>query len=184
MYIWCKFVDYSSKLLQVTTETSQISKNSKSKWPKWPWRSGAMTFMFDINRECPRVYVWCKFGAQIYDKLLRRQAEFCRMLSQNGQNVTEGQSQCVDIAVRLFSDCKTKICLNQGQWPPFSIPTENITGCMFAKSMTSYRADKPNFLEFQVKMAKMTLKVKFNVLHFQFQTKVSQYVCLVQIWWF
>ena len=50
--------------------------------------------------------------------------------------------------------------------------------------MTSYRADKPNFLEFWVKMAKMTLKVKANHLHFQYQPRVSQDACLVQIWWF
>ena len=29
----------------------------------------------------------------------------------------------------------------------------------------SYHTDKPNFLEFYVKMAKMTLKVKVNDLH-------------------
>ena len=48
----------------------------------------------------------------------------------------------------------------------------------------SYRADKPNFLKFYVKMAKMTLKVKVNDLHFQYQPRVSQEACLVQIWWF
>ena len=31
----------------------------------------------------------------------------------------------------------------------------------------SYGADKPNFPEFWVKMAKMTLKAKVNDLHFQ-----------------
>ena len=34
------------------------------------------------------------------------------------------------------------------------------------KSSTSYGADKLNFPEFWVKMAKMTLKVKVNCLHF------------------
>ena len=48
----------------------------------------------------------------------------------------------------------------------------------------SYRADKPKFLEFWVKMAKMTLKVKVNDLHFQYQLRVSQDACLKQIWWF
>ena len=33
-------------------------------------------------------------------------------------------------------------------------------------------------------MAKMTLKVKVNDLHFQYQPGVSQDTCLVQIWWF
>ena len=48
----------------------------------------------------------------------------------------------------------------------------------------SYRTDKPNFLEFWDKMAKMTFKVKVNDLHFQYQLRASQYACLVQIWWF
>ena len=45
----------------------------------------------------------------------------------------------------------------------------------------SYRTDKPNFLEFFVKMAQMTLNVKVNDLHFQYQPRVSQDACLVQI---
>ena len=48
----------------------------------------------------------------------------------------------------------------------------------------SYRTDKPNFLEFLFKMAKMTLEVKVNDLHFQYLSRVSQVACLVQIWWF
>ena len=54
----------------------------------------------------------------------------------------------------------------QGQWPPFSIsakniPTMHVLGPIWwclPKSMTSYRAGKPNLLEFLVKMAKMTFK--------------------------
>ena len=45
--------------------------------------------------------------------------------------------------------------------------------------MTTYRADKPNFLEFLVKMAKVTLKVKVNDLNFQYQPRVSHDACLV-----
>ena len=48
----------------------------------------------------------------------------------------------------------------------------------------SYRADKPNFLKFWVKMAKMTLKVIVDDLHFQYQLIASHDPCLVQIWWF
>ena len=48
--------------------------------------------------------------AEICDKLSCRKAKFPRILSQNGQNVIEGQ----------------------GQWPPFSIPAECIPGCMFS----------------------------------------------------
>ena len=36
----------------------------------------------------------------------------------------------------------------------------------------------------EVKMAKMTFKVKINDLHFQYQLRVSQDACLVQIWGF
>ena len=43
-----------------------------------------------------------------------------------------------------------------------------------------YRADKTNFLEFWVKMDKMTLKAKVIDL----QPSVSQDACLVQFWWF
>ena len=61
----------------------------------------------------------CVFGAnllilaQIYHELLLGQAEFLRIPSQNGQNDLEGQ----------------------GQWPPFSIPTESIPGCMFGANL-------------------------------------------------
>ena len=33
-------------------------------------------------------------------------------------------------------------------------------------------------------MAKMALKIKVNDFHFQYQPRVSQDSCLVQIWWF
>ena len=46
----------------------------------------------------------------------------------------------------------------------------------------SYRVDKSNFLEFYVKMAKMTLKVKVNHPYFQYQARVTQDACLVHIW--
>ena len=51
--------------------------------------------------------------AQIYDESSRGQAEFPRILSQNGQNDFQGQ----------------------GQWPPLSIPAESITGCMFGANL-------------------------------------------------
>ena len=51
----------------------------------------------------------------------------------------------------------------------------------YHKSMTSYHTDKPNFIEFGGKLAKMTLKVKINYLHFQYQPRVSQDARLVQI---
>ena len=62
---------------------------------------------------------WCMLGAnlsilaQISDELLCGQAEFPTILCQNGQNDLEGQCQ----------------------WPPFSIPAEAITGCMFGANL-------------------------------------------------
>ena len=61
----------------------------------------------------------CMFGANlvilthIYEELSCGQAEFPRILGQNGQNDLEGQ----------------------GQWPPFSIPTESIPRCMFGGNL-------------------------------------------------
>ena len=55
---------------------------------------------------------------------------------------------------------------------------------ILAQSNKSYRLDKPNFLEFWVKMSKITLKVKINDPYFQYQPRVSHDACLVQIWWF
>ena len=52
------------------------------------------------------------------------------------------------------------------------------------KSVMSYHADKPNFLEFYVKMAKMTMKIKVNNPYFQYKVRLSSDACLVQIWWF
>ena len=48
----------------------------------------------------------------------------------------------------------------------------------------NYHADKPNFLELWVKMAKMILKVNVNDPYFRYQPRVSHDACLVQIWWF
>ena len=51
--------------------------------------------------------------AQIHDELLRGQAGFPRILSQNDQKHLEGQ----------------------GQRPPFSIPAESIRGCIFGANL-------------------------------------------------
>ena len=50
--------------------------------------------------------------------------------------------------------------------------------------MMSYRAYKLTFLEFWVKMAKMTWKVKVNDPYFQYQPRVSHDASLVPSWWF
>ena len=50
-------------------------------------------------------------------------------------------------------------------------------------STTSDHADKPYFLQFKVKMAKTTLKVKVNDPYYQYQPRISQDACLVLLWW-
>ena len=85
------------------------------KWLKWPWRSRSMTSIFNTSREYPKMHVWCKFGDSSPNiwRVLCGQAEFPGILSQNGQNDLEGQSQ----------------------WPPFSMPAESIPGCMFGANL-------------------------------------------------
>ena len=65
--------------------------------------------------------------------------------------------------------------------PIFNISWENQISNL--KSVMSYHADNQNLLEFWIKMAKKTLKVKVNDLHSQYQLRASHDPCLVQIWW-
>ena len=55
---------------------------------------------------------------------------------------------------------------------------------ILAQIYYNFFADEPNFLEFWVNMAKITLKVRANVPQFQYQLKISQDLCLGQIWRF
>ena len=48
----------------------------------------------------------------------------------------------------------------------------------------SCRADKPNFLEFWVTMARITLKIKIKDLHIPYLLRVCHNAYLVQIKWF
>ena len=52
-------------------------------------------------------------------------------------------------------------------------------GWVYLISITSYCADKADVLEFWVKMTKMTMKIKINDSHFQYQLRVSQGVQLM-----
>ena len=47
----------------------------------------------------------------------------------------------------------------------------------------SYHMDTPCFLEFCAECPQITLKVKLNDRHFQYQPRESQDECLVPIWW-
>ena len=74
-----------------------------------------MTSIFNTSKSIPGFIFGANLVilAQIYEELSRGQAEFPRILSQNGENDLEGQ----------------------GQWPPFSIPAESIPRCMFGANL-------------------------------------------------
>ena len=82
---------------------------------KWPWRSRSMTPIFNNSWENPKMHSCANLVilAQIQQKLWHGQAKFPRILSQNEKNCLEGQ----------------------GQWSLFSIPAENIPGCMYGANL-------------------------------------------------
>ena len=105
--------------------------------------------------------------AQIHLKLLHGQAKFPRILSQNGKNYLEGQR------------------------PLFSIPAEGIPGCMFDANVVIPAQICDELLHGQVEFPTILsqngqndLEDQVNDLYFQYQPRVSQDACLVQIWWF
>ena len=86
----------------------------------------------------------------------------CHFVSRNDQNDLEGHGQCL----------------------PFSISATRMSRCIFGANLVILDCmDKLKFLELCVKMAKMTLKVKVDDIHFQYQLRVSQNARLVPIWW-
>ena len=114
-HIWYRFGDSSSNPLQISWRQvkfrrilSQNVQNDLEGQGQWP--------PFSIPTES---IPGCMFGAnlvilaQICEDLSHRQAEFPRILRQNGQNDLEGQ----------------------GQWPSFSIPAESIPKCMFGANL-------------------------------------------------
>ena len=82
------------------------------KMAKWPWRSRSINRIFNTSCGDSKMHVvqiwWMQVKSII--KLSHGQVKF---LSQNGQNNLEGQ----------------------GQGPPFSIPVENIPGCMLGTNL-------------------------------------------------
>ena len=89
---------------------------------KWILRSRSMTTVFNPSQENLSMHNWCKFGDCSSNPLLMsRQAKFPRILSQNGQDDIEGQSQLL----------------------LFSIPADNIPLCS-QKKWTDWRSDADN----------------------------------------
>ena len=123
----------------------------QGKWPCIQYQS----------RGSPR----CIFGAnlvvlaQIHYKLLHGQAKFLKI-----------------VRMTLRSRSMTPIFNTSREYPRMHVR------CTFGDSspnlwLTSFRKDKPNFLEFYVKMAKMIFKFKVNNPYFQYQLRVSQDAC-------
>ena len=129
MHIWRKFGDSSSNPCQVIVRTSQISYNSESKWPKWLWSSRSMTPIFDTRQEWPMMHIWCNLVIPVMS-YFHGQAEFPR--SQNGQHDLE----------------------NQGQWPLFLIPAQNISGSMFGANLVTLAQICEDLLTGQIKFPK------------------------------
>ena len=100
-----------AKFPRILSENDQNDLEGQVQWPPFSIRTKSIP--------------GCMFGAnlvilvKIFDELLCGQAEFPRILSQNGQNDLEGQ----------------------GQWPPFSIPAESIpkmqVWCKFSDSSSN-----------------------------------------------
>ena len=171
MHIWCKFGDSISiihyklsrrqaKFPRILSQDGQNDFEGQGQWPP-----------FSIPAE--RI-PGCMFGvnlvilAQIYDELSCRQVKFPRILCQNGQNDLEGH----------------------GQWPPFSIPAERIPGCMFGAKLVILAQiydelswGEAKFPRILSQNGKNDLEGQGHDLHFQYQPRVSQDACLVQLWW-
>ena len=78
-----------------------------------------------------------------------------------------------------------KLCWRSRPMTPiFYTDWENLKMHIWCKFDTSCCTDKPNFIEFLLKLAKMALEVKVNDLHFQYWLAVSHDAYLVKIWWF
>ena len=94
-----------AKFPRILGQNGQNYLKGQGQWPP-----------FSIPAESIR---WCMLSAnlvilaQICDELSHGQAEFSRILSQNGQNDLEGQ----------------------GQWLPFSIPAASIPGCIYGANL-------------------------------------------------
>ena len=106
---------------------------------------------------------------QIHQKLLQSLTKFSKTMSQYNQNDREVQSQ----------------------WPPFSIPAEHIPGCKFDANFGKFSSNlscvimattpNPGIIS---QNGQMTCKVKVNDHHLQYQLRLAQDACLVQMEWF
>ena len=127
-------------------EQAKFPTTLESKWPKWPWSSRSMTPIFDTRQEYPIMHIWCNLVIPVRS-YFHRQAEFPRILSQNGQHDLE----------------------NQGQWLLFSIPAQSIPGCMFGANLVILAQICEDLLTGQIKFPEILSQNSQNDLEAQGQ---------------
>ena len=109
------------------------------KTAKWPWKSRSITPIFNTSCGNSKMHAWCKFG-----------------------DCSSNPLQVITWTNRIYKSKWPKWPWRSRSITPFSIPAKNIPerACfvqiwwLYLKSITSYLAEKPNFLEFCVKLAK------------------------------
>ena len=134
------------------------------------WRSRSMTSVFNTSWENPKMHIWCKFCDSSSNPL--------QVITQTSQISKNSKSKWPKWPWRSRS---MTFIVNASQEDPWMHVWYKF--CDSSPNLLQIK-DKLNVLEFCVKMAKMTLMVKINDLHFQYQPRVSQDACLEQIWWF
>ena len=92
------------------------------------------------------MHIWCNLVIPV-TSYFHGQAEFPRILSQNGQHDLE----------------------NQGQWPLFSIPAQSIPGCMFGANLVILAQIWEDLLSGQIKFPKILSQNSQNDLEGQGQ---------------
>ena len=77
------------------------------------------------------------------------------------------------------------------QWPPFSIQAESIPGCIFGANLLmlaqiceELSCGQAKFPRILSQNGQNDLEGQGHLPPFQYQMRVSQDACLVQIWWF
>ena len=96
------------------------------------------------------------------------------------------------MSISEFYDFSMIIFLTDPKFNDFSIIFTNLTlwePCIKGKQPGRTSLGRPrckSYVDhhFLIRNGQMILKVKVNDLHFQYQMRVSQDACLVQIWWF
>ena len=138
---------------------------------KWPWRSKSMTPIFNTSQEILKMHIWCIFGDSSSNLL--QVIPQANLISYNSEAKWPKSSWWSRLMTHFFQHqhrISRDACLVQIWW---FLP--NLCWVIVRTSQISENC---------VKMAKMTSKITVNDPYFQYQLRISQDTCLVQIWWF